>query len=285
MLQAPQRTALSGPALVRLLARLANVEVAESRQSLSDRLSQWLGWTDAIALSSALNGNPPAVAAGARTFGRAEEEECVRVRASLVKAIAGDSVFAATRRRVHSSSSVHNLAADAPVDYAEFRQRYLAIQQSMETGVGNLRGRLRGMLAAKTPAMARLAVVDAVMERALSERERSLLAAIPGLLAGHFERLREAAQKGQVEGGDGGHGDHGGDGGEASVAGAVSGVGADARMDAGAKAEVKAGASATPLAPNAWLDIFRKDMQSVLLAELDVRLQPVEGLLAALRTR
>jgi hypothetical protein len=285
MLQAPQRTALSGPALVRLLARLANVEVAESRQSLSDRLSQWLGWTDAIALSSALNGNPPAVAAGARTFGRAEEEECVRVRASLVKAIAGDSVFAATRRRVHSSSSVHNLAADAPVDYAEFRQRYLAIQQSMETGVGNLRGRLRGMLAAKTPAMARLAVVDAVMERALSERERSLLAAIPGLLAGHFERLREAAQKGQVEGGGGGHGGHGGDGGEASVAGAVSGVGADARMDAGAKAEVKAGASATPLAPNAWLDIFRKDMQSVLLAELDVRLQPVEGLLAALRTR
>jgi len=32
-----------------------------------------------------------------------------------------------------------------------------------------------------------------------------------------------------------------------------------------------------------WLDVFRKDMQSVLLAELDVRFQPVEGLLAALR--
>jgi hypothetical protein len=261
MLQAPQRTALSGPALVRLLARLADVEVAESRQSLSDRLSHWLGWTDAIALSSALNGNPPAVAAGARTFGRAEEDECVRVRASLVKAIAGDSVFAATRRRGHAPSFVHNLATDAPVDYAEFRQRYLAIQQSMETGVGNLRGRLRGMLAAKTPAMARLAVVDAVMERALSERERNLLAAIPGLLAGHFERLREAAQKRQVEGSDSGDG------------------------KAGAKAASKPHTNAAPLTPNAWLDIFRKDMQSVLLAELDVRLQPVEGLLAALRTR
>ena len=35
--------------------------------------------------------------------------------------------------------------------------------------------------------------------------------------------------------------------------------------------------------PGAWLDVFRKDMRSVLLAELDVRLQPVEGLLAALR--
>ena len=34
-----------------------------------------------------------------------------------------------------------------------------------------------------------------------------------------------------------------------------------------------------------WLDTFRSDMRSVLLAELDVRFQPVEGLLAALRTR
>ena len=34
---------------------------------------------------------------------------------------------------------------------------------------------------------------------------------------------------------------------------------------------------------NEWLETFRKDMRSVLLAELDVRLQPVEGLLATLR--
>ncbi|MBN3806694.1 DUF3348 domain-containing protein, partial [Paraburkholderia sp. Ac-20336] len=49
-----------------------------------------------------------------------------------------------------------------------------------------------------------------------------------------------------------------------------------------------AGVSATaghraPVTQDAWLDVFRKDMQSVLLAELDVRFQPVEGLLAALR--
>lgn len=33
-----------------------------------------------------------------------------------------------------------------------------------------------------------------------------------------------------------------------------------------------------------WLDAFRRDMQSVLLAELDLRFQPVDALLAALRT-
>ena len=94
--------------------------------------------------------------------------------------------------------------------------------------------------------MGRLAVLDAVMERALGERERSLLANLPVLLAGHFERLRDAAQP-LPDDGD--------------------------------------GAQAAPGAPGPWLDVFRKDMQSVLLAELDIRLQPVEGLLAALRTR
>src|SRR5690606_25202662 len=32
----------------------------------------------------------------------------------------------------------------------------------------------------------------------------------------------------------------------------------------------------------AWLDSFRPDMRELLLAELDIRLQPAEGLLAAL---
>jgi hypothetical protein len=116
----------------------------------------------------------------------------------------------------------------------------------METGIGNLRGRLREMLGARSPGMARLAAVDAVMERALSPRERSLLAAVPVLLAGHFERLSQAEQQ--------------------------------------TPADTQASGDAATVTPGAWLDVFRKDMQNVLLAELDVRLQPVEGLLAALRT-
>lgn len=240
MVQPPQRTALSGPALIRLLARLADLDVSPSGQPLADRLSQWLGWTDAIALSSALNGAPPAVAAGARAFGSAEESECARVRASLAKTIAGDSAFAVERRRGPAQAVATD--ADATVDYALFRQRYQSLQQTMETGIGHLRGRLRSLLAAQTPAMARLAAVDAVMERALGAREQNLLASVPGLLAGHFTRLRDAAQAAATD-------------------------------------------AETPAAPRAWLDTFRKDMQSVLLAELDVRLQPVEGLLAALRTR
>ena len=48
---------------------------------------------------------------------------------------------------------------------------------------------------------------------------------------------------------------------------------------------LRAAAGALAADPSAaWLDGFRRDMQGVLIAELDVRFQPVEGLLAALRT-
>lgn len=293
MLQAPQRTGLSGPTLIRLLTRLTEVDAPESRQPLSDHLSQWLGWTDAIALSAALNNRPPAIAPGARQFSSAEERECGRVRTTLADAIASDTAATAAKRQMPGqvSAKVAALQAD-DADYSNFRQRYLSLQHTMETSIGNLRSRLRGMLAAKTPEMTRLAVVDAIMDRALLPRERTLLGAIPKLLQGHFDRLRlaeqaalEAAAQAQAETEvPAGTADE-----PAADAPAPAAPGGSATDDAPAAAPAQAAACAAPQpalsapTPGAWLETFRKDMRSVLLAELDVRLQPVEGLLATLR--
>lgn len=293
MLQAPQRTGLSGPTLIRLLTRLTEVDAPESRQPLSDHLSQWLGWTDAIALSAALNNRPPAIAPGARQFSSAEERECERVRTTLADAIASDTAATAAKRQMPGqvSAKVAALQAD-DADYSNFRQRYLSLQHTMETSIGNLRSRLRGMLAAKTPEMTRLAVVDAIMDRALLPRERTLLGAIPKLLQGHFDRLRlaeqaalEAAAQAQAETEvPAGTTDE-----PAADAPAPAAPGGSATDDAPAAAPAQAAACAAPQpalsapTPGAWLETFRKDMRSVLLAELDVRLQPVEGLLATLR--
>ncbi|PVX86597.1 DUF3348 domain-containing protein [Paraburkholderia unamae] len=258
---APQRLALSGPTLVRLLAGLGGAEVPESRLSIADQLSQWLGWTDAIALSTALSAQPPAARAAAAPPGAsAEQSQSERVRAALTKAITGDG--ASARRDGRRAPIAHAAAAQAPADvepdFADFRQRYLALQQAMETDIGALRIRLRAALAARTPALARLATVDAVMEQALGARERSLLAGVPALLGAHFARLRAAATAQAAQ-----------------AAGAAEGA---ERAEATAE-------NAAPSAPHTWLPSFRKDMQSVLLAELEIRFQPVEGLLAALRTR
>lgn len=245
MLQAHQRTSVRGPTFIRLLARLTDVDVSPSRQSLSDRLGQWLDWTHAVALSTSLDGKPSEVGCDAPSFGSAEESECARVRTSLAKAIASEPAFAISGQRGAGRAFVADGGADEEVDYAVFRQRYLAMQRAIQSATGNLRGRLRDMLAQRTADMARLAAVDAAMERALSPREQTLFASVPALLGERFERLRQAAQKTLTD--------------------------AQASED-------------SPAATGAWLDVFRMDIQSVLLAELDVRFQPVEGLLAALRT-
>lgn len=209
------RTGVGGSALTRLLAQLTDIDVPESKQGFADRLSEWLRWTDAISLAAALQSSPATAPSGAAaSASAAEERECARVRAALANAIAADSALGA--------------------DFAAYRRRYLARQQAMEAAVEPLRARLRARLAARSPAMARLAAVDAVMEQALGAHEHRLLSTVPALLEKHFERLRQA---------DGG------------------------------------------VQPEEWSNVFCKDMRSVLLAELDIRFQPVEGLLEALRKR
>ena len=247
MVQEPtRRTGFSGPTLVRLLARLTDARFSEPRQSSPDQLSQWLGWADAIELSAALKGNPPSALAGTHTPGDAGHSEYARVRETLQQAIAGHDKSAGARQgeRRRAAARRDPKAPSAAVDYASYRRRYVALQQSMENAIAALRGRLRAMLASRSPGAARLAVVDAAMEQALAERELSQLARIPALLEVHFRRLREAEQAALAD---------------------------------------PAAHHGSPAVRGAWLHVFNQDTQRVLLAELELRLQPVEGLVAALR--
>lgn len=227
MVQVPRRPAFADSALVRLLARWNEAEVREPAASTAERLSQWLAWTDAIALSTVLN----APATRAKAITGTPDDDCARVRDGLARTIREDSLYAND--------------GDAPeattVDFAPYRLRYLARQQAMEAGVGPLRAKLRSALAARSPEMAKLATVDAVMEQALEARTQGLLATVPAMLEKRFKRLRQAALP------------------------APDAPEADA-------------------APMAWLPVFHQDIRDLLLAELDFRFQPVDGLLEALRS-
>lgn len=226
----PHRTPVAGPAFIRLLSGLMDGGIALSSPDLSDRLSQWVDWTRAVALSRALDGRLPAAPEDAAVFDAAEDADCARSRATLLASVQQDD---ALERAVAEGAA-----------FPVFGQRYQAQQRAMMAATGRLRGRLRDMLAARSPAMARLAEIDAVMEQTLSPRENALLAGIPTLLAAHFQRLQDAAEP----------------------------------------APVAEPAPAPPLV-SAWRTAFRIDMQNVAMAELDVRFQPIEGLLAALRPR
>lgn len=219
---ATPRAPLRAPTFIRLLAGLADGELPAAGPSPADQLGQWIDWTRAVALSRALDGR---AAPGPAVDGDREGDagDCARSRATLQAAIsAGDG-------------------AGEAADFAPFRQHVVERQRAMQAATGRLRGRLRDRLAAASPALARLAEVDAAMELALSPREHSLLSAVPVLLGARFERLRRSA-----------------------------GETAD---------------DPRPPAASHWRDRFRADVRQVLLAELDLRFHPIDGLLAALRHR
>ncbi|HTJ93516.1 MAG TPA: DUF3348 domain-containing protein [Pararobbsia sp.] len=303
-MQASQRTVFSAPALVRLLARVSRVEPAESGPSAFEQLREWLRWTDAIALSNVLDAALPASALSPRPrvasdAGDTETRLCAEARTALARAITEDSAFVLARRTTRPGARGPAASVPAPdagntIDYATIRQHYVSMQQMMEARVADLRDRVRQRLAARSAPMARLAAIDEIMERALGEREHALLSAVPALLESHFKRLREAESSAMTGAADANakadaDSNADADADADAAAGAGAGAGARASADAGARASADAiaasGAGDTTRTTGAWLDKFRADMQSALHAELAIRFQPVEGLLAALRDR
>jgi hypothetical protein len=248
MMRASRRSpGFNASPLVRQLLQLMDAEArskadaAEPRQAFAERLSQWLGWTDAIALSAALAAPAGNVAhAGTAPSAGQEEAEALRLRTALARTLAGETTApAAPRGRPRPlQPEAHAMETSSPDDFTPQRRHYHARQQAMDTAIGPLRARLRAALAARSPALGRLAAVDAVLEQALGERERSLLSVVPVLLEKRFESLRQAHAAG-------------------------------APLPAGT--------------PAPWLATFRQDMHRLLLAELDHRWLPIDGLLAALR--
>lgn len=235
MAKASARTPVLGPAFIRLLARFSDADLPRTPPVLTERLADWFDWNRALVLSRALDGGIASVEDDAESED-GHDAECTRLRGVLRQTIDAD---------IDPTSPARKDAPAIDDDFQPYRQHCMAVQRAMQAATGQLRGRLRDALARQSPAKARLAEVDAVMEAVLSPREQMLLARVPGLLGQHYRRLRVAAVS--------------------------PATGADAPDDASA---------AGP-----WLARFRQDMRMALLAELEVRFHPIDGLLAALHTR
>lgn len=177
MLHGSPRPGVAGSELTRLLARLADAPPAAARPALAERLGHWLGWTGAISLSAALNAGETATAAGRPRTAESEEAELQRVRAALEASIA-----AGPRE-----------PASSPTDFGPHRRHCIARQQAMQEAVGALRQRLREALSRRSPALARLAAIDAVMDEGLAAQERALLGLVPLRLQMHFEQLQRTS--------------------------------------------------------------------------------------------
>jgi hypothetical protein len=176
MLHGSPHPGVAGSELTRLLARFAGAPPTRTELAFAERLGHWLSWSDAISLSAALNAgrSEPGLE---RPHGRGgEEADYQRVHAAMEASIA-----AGTRESLSS-----------PTDFGPHHRRCVALQQAMHDAVGALRQRLREALSRHSPALARLAAIDAVMGQTLAVRERSLLGLVPLRLQTHFERLQRA---------------------------------------------------------------------------------------------
>ena len=208
--------AFHGARLVRVLARLAAPGVPESRQSLAERLGDWLAVTAALALSLAL-GSPAPENAG---------EPVAAIRPDPGRADAAAAARGARDRLRHALESAASGFDASASDFPSYRRHHQRMQREMSLRIAPLRRALRAALAARSADLARLAALDAVFEQALAERERGLLASAPVLVGRRFDQLRGTS--------------------------------------------------------DGWLATFHDDFRETLAAELELRLQPLDGLIAAL---
>jgi hypothetical protein len=243
------RTTFNRSDLVRILSEVAP-DPGVPKYDLGERLGQWLDVMDALALFSALNsgtGATSVVPVEPDSAAKRLRAQSSRVRQQLSEAIINDGVFGTAPPRIRFPTPLPEATVESALDFTPYHRYYLAHQRDMSTAISALRVNARKALAKVSPALGQLAEIDAIFENALTQRERNLLATIPMLLAKRFTQRYQEHQAAQPE-----------------------------------------AATDTPsqwAQPGGWLEAFCRDAQSVLLAELELRLSPVEGLIAALDER
>lgn len=244
-----QRATFHRSALLRLLSE-QHPQVPEPKYDFGERLGRWLDLADAMTLFSVLGSG-----AGERTpLPRAESDlpaQLQHVRTTLSNAIENDGLFRTdpngSAPRIPfplPQSRASAASADTPPDFTPYHRYYLAHQREMTTAITALRTQARQALAALSPAGRQLAGLDAAFEKALAARESTLLANVPILFSKCFEQ-RYAEHRAALVG----------------------------END-----------PATWALPGSWLAAFCNDAKRLLLAELDLRLKLVSGLVAALTT-
>jgi hypothetical protein len=237
-----QRASFNRSALVCVLSDTLP-DAPDPKYDFGERLGQWLDFSDALTLFSVLNSEAGSGTPIIRSDGDLAAQ-LARVRRNLNDSILNDGVFSAEPARIPFPTPLPNATPENAADFSPYHRYYLAHQRDMSAAITALRANARKALASQSAAGRQLAELDAAFEKFLAVRERNLLANIPILLARRFN-LHYAEYRTSLVG--------------------------DCTND-----------PATWTQPGSWLEAFCHDAQTVLVAELELRLKPVAGLIAAL---
>ena len=221
-----------------------------SGMDFAERLSLQLNPLDAIALQAAnqpLGTGRGAARATPPSLARKLREDIDRVRQALAHAIAQE-----VEPFFHVPLPGNGRERAKPPSTADaigagYQRRHVALQRQMDQVVGVLRDHVRQALSGASPRLQQLAVMDAALQKVLAAREEAALPRSVRVLERRFvQRRREHDQ-----------------------------------------AIAQAGGDDDPKRwhePGGWLHTFDHEWRQALLAERDLRLDPVAGLLEAVAT-
>ncbi len=241
----PRRTPLTGSSFVRTVAALDAAPAPAAPDAFAQRLAHWFDWTQAFSLSAAL--------------GDAADR-------SEVPGFGGRGALAADERELaRVRAALQRTIADAPAGGPEPRRIGRPLVRTPAGTAAPADTAVDFAAYRQRYAQCQLAMETQVVP--LRRRLRSSLADRSPVLAklAELDTVME-----QVVGAQ-----------ERTLL-ATLGARLEPRFDAlrGVAADAPLG---TPSPPGPWLDTFHQEMRQLLLAELDLRLQPVEGLLEACR--
>ena len=245
MTRALPRTNFNSSTLIRVLTDMAVVDAPQSGPAFAEKLGLWLDFTDAIKLFSAHNAATSiAQSAVASVAGGDVGEEFARVRAAVVKSITTSASPDAGQSRLKLPTPDVAAPIEIAAAYEPYRRYSLAHQRDMELKLGPLRSNVRARLVRTSAELRQLAALDEALDGILSDHESKSLAAVSWLLEKRFEHLLATHRQQLVATG-------------------------------------QADNPALWMQAGMWLATFCNELQTVLLAELDLRLQPALGLIEA----
>ena len=250
MTRSPTRTHFPSSRLIRILSDLALLDAAEPGAAFAEKLGLWVDYSDAIALSTALKpsaeGRAEARSGDASAAGAVVSDQLARLRTGFVESITQIDSVQAGRARIERPVVDFELPVKVSIAFEPYRRYYGAHQREMDSSTRTLRAGVREVLMRVSMSLRNLAALDASLEKVLCEREGKLLSTVPLLLRKRFEHLLKVHQQ---------------------------------TLNANRQADDPD----TWMKPGGWLARFFHELQTVLIAELDVRLQPTVGLIEALQ--
>jgi hypothetical protein len=254
---------LNGTRLVRLLSDQNVSGIRVSQSHFAERFAQMLHFSSIINLSMALED----VSGSASAFkpsgisGPSIRNAFLSAQTELVRfIIAGFTPTARTMDgHLPTAESLHThcewtgifsakhkgKSKKQTTAYEPYRKFYMNRQRGLDIKVQHLRAEIRDSISGLSPALAQLSRMDKAISEAISEASREIFALVPKLLEQRFSRLFDLHRQ-----------------------------------------ELPGNPEAADLEPwmkpGGWISAFCMEMRELLLAELEVRLQPVVGMIDSL---